>query len=127
MAAWVPPNMQVDFKSLLSAMDQMWVRYMLVQVIYGSCIAAGSFLIFILLGVPAPLPLAIVSGLLSIVPIIGGLLASFVIAIICLMLGSTKFTEYLKCPIRFNCAGTSGAGHPGCLFLASVSPSPEKW
>lgn len=93
MAAWVPPNMQVDFKSLLSAMDQMWVRYMLVQVIYGSCIAAGSFLIFILLGVPAPLPLAIVSGLLSIVPIIGGLLASFVIAIICLMLGSTKFTD----------------------------------
>jgi predicted PurR-regulated permease PerM len=93
LAAWIPPNMQVDLKSLLSAMDQMWVRYMLVQVIYASCIAAGSFIIFILLGVPAPLPLAIVSGLLSIVPIIGGLLASFVIAIPCLMLGSTKFTD----------------------------------
>jgi predicted PurR-regulated permease PerM len=93
LSAWVPQNMQVEIKSLLSAMDQMWVRYMLVQVIYASCIAAGSLILFILLGVPAPLLMAVVAGLLSIVPIVGGLLGSFVIAIPCLMLGSTKFTD----------------------------------
>lgn len=93
LSAWVPQNMQTEIKSLLSAMDQMWVRYMLVQVIYGSCIAAGSFILFILVGVPAPLVMAVIAGLLSIVPIIGGLLASFAIAIPCLVLGSTKFTE----------------------------------
>jgi predicted PurR-regulated permease PerM len=93
LSAWVPQNMQVEIKSLLSAMDQMWVRYMLVQVIYASCIAAGSFVLFILVGVPAPLVMAVVAGLLSIIPIIGGLLASFAIAIPCLVLGSTKFTE----------------------------------
>jgi predicted PurR-regulated permease PerM len=92
LSAWVPQNMQMEIKSLLSAMDQMWVRYMLVQVIYASCIAAGSFILFVLVGAPAPLPMAVVAGLLSIIPIVGGLLASFMIAIPCLMFGSTKFT-----------------------------------
>lgn len=91
---WVPQALRTEITLLLASMDQMWVRYMLVQVIYGSCIAAGSFLIFILVGAPAPLPMALAAGVLSIVPIIGGVLASLVIAIPCLALGSTKLTSF---------------------------------
>lgn len=93
MVAWVPQAFASEVKNLLSAMDQMWVRYMLVQVIYASCIALGSLVLFILAGVPYPLPLAILVGILSVIPVVGGILGSIIIAAVCLVAGSTRFTS----------------------------------
>jgi len=93
MIAWVPEPMAGEIRSLLSSMDNMWVRYMLVQVIYASCIAGASYVLFLLLGVPYPLPMALIIGILSVIPIIGGILGSIVIAVNCLLFGSTRFTE----------------------------------
>jgi predicted PurR-regulated permease PerM len=93
MVSWVPESMSGEIKSLLTSMDHMWVRYMLVQVIYASCIAGASYLLFLILGVPYPLPMAIVIGVLSVIPIIGGILGSIVIAFNCLIFGSTRFTS----------------------------------
>jgi predicted PurR-regulated permease PerM len=92
MTAWVPAAFTHDTRQLLSAMDQMWVRYMLVQVIYATCNAVAAYLLFLIAGVPYPLPLALIVGVLSVIPVVGGILGSVIIGAACLVLGSTKFT-----------------------------------
>jgi predicted PurR-regulated permease PerM len=92
MIAWIPSEYADDTRNLLSALDQMWVRYMLVQVIYAACNAGAAYLLFIITGAPYPAPLAIIVGVLSVIPVVGGILGSLVIGAVCLVTGSTKFT-----------------------------------
>jgi uncharacterized membrane protein len=63
------------------------------QVIYGLALGVFSYFQYALLGVPYPFLMAVITGVLSLIPTIGGLLASLIVAIPCLLLGSTVFTE----------------------------------
>jgi predicted PurR-regulated permease PerM len=74
-------------------LDRVWVGYMVAQVIYGTALAIFSFFEYALLGVPYPFVMAVLTGLISLIPTIGGILASLVVAIPCLLLGSTVFTD----------------------------------
>ena len=117
LVSWVPESMTGEIKSLLTSMDHMWVRYMLVQVVYASCIAGASYLLFLILGVPYPLPMAIVIGVLSVIPIIGGVLGSLVIAVNLPDVWLHPVYHHVPGHVCADCACARVAHQPGDLFL----------
>jgi predicted PurR-regulated permease PerM len=93
LVKWIPDRQQSEVRQILFKMDSVWVGYMTAQIIYCAVLAAGSWVEYALLGVPYPFLMAILTGVISLIPTIGGLLASAIVAIPCLLLGSTVFTE----------------------------------
>jgi predicted PurR-regulated permease PerM len=93
LAGWVTPRSERESTLMLMKLDRVWVGYMVAQVIYGTALAIFSFVEYTLLGVPFPFVMAVLTGLISLIPTIGGLLASLIVAIPCLLLGSTVFTD----------------------------------
>ena len=93
LAGWIAPGSEREITLLLMRLDRVWVGYMVAQVIYGTALAIFSFVEYILLGVPYPFVMAVLTGLISLIPTIGGILASLVVAIPCLLLGSSVFTD----------------------------------
>jgi predicted PurR-regulated permease PerM len=93
LASWIPPRYRRESTLLLMKLDQVWVGYLVAQVIYGTALAVFSFAEYALLGVPYPLVMAVLTGFISLVPTVGGLLASLIVAIPCLFLGSTVLTD----------------------------------
>ena len=89
---WVPPQYSREITLLFARLDQIWLRFFKAEVVIGLIIGAGNFVIFLLLGVPYPLPLAIILGTIGLIPTIGGILAAIPIVIVCLLSGSTKLT-----------------------------------
>jgi predicted PurR-regulated permease PerM len=96
---WIPVQELKNVRHILNQLDQIWVGFMSAQLIYGAVLAAGSWVEYALLGVPYALLMAVLTGLISLIPTIGGLLASLIVAIPCFMLGSTVFTE--MSPVSF--------------------------
>jgi predicted PurR-regulated permease PerM len=90
---WVPPEYHREITLLLSKLDGIWVGYITAQVIYGSLLAAFSLVEFTLLGVPFPLVMAIMTGIISLIPTIGGLLSSAIVASFCLIFGSSVLVD----------------------------------
>jgi predicted PurR-regulated permease PerM len=99
LANWIPDRHQNDVRQILYNLDHVWVGYMIAQIIYCAVLAAGSWVEYTLLGVPYPFLMAILTGVISLIPTIGGLLASLIVAIPCLLLGSTVLTE--MSPVSF--------------------------
>ncbi len=93
LADWVPPGYQREITLLLKKLDRIWVGYMTAQIMYGAILAGTSWIEYTLLGVPSPFVLAVVTGLVSLIPSIGGLLASGIVAVFTLLLGSTVFVD----------------------------------
>ncbi|MEJ2557535.1 MAG: AI-2E family transporter [Anaerolineae bacterium] len=93
LADWVPPGYQREITLLLGKLDRIWVGYMTAQIMYGAILAGASWIEYTLLGVPSPFVLAVVTGLVSLIPSIGGLLASGIVAVFTLLLGSTVFVD----------------------------------
>jgi predicted PurR-regulated permease PerM len=87
---WVPPHYSREITLLFARLDQIWLRFFKAEVVIGLIIGAGNLVIFLVLGVPYPLPLAIIMGTIGLIPTIGGILAAIPIVIVCLLLGSTK-------------------------------------
>jgi predicted PurR-regulated permease PerM len=92
-ADWITPRSDRESILLLMKLDQVWVGYLVAQVIYGTALAVLSFIQYSLLGVPFPFVMAVLTGLISLIPTIGGLLASLIVSIPCLLLGSTVLTD----------------------------------
>jgi predicted PurR-regulated permease PerM len=78
---------------LLNRLDQVWTGYLTAEVIFGLVMLVASFIEFYLLGVPYFGLMAVLTGFLTLIPSIGGLISSVVVAVPCLVLGSTRFTE----------------------------------
>jgi predicted PurR-regulated permease PerM len=93
LTKWIPPKHQFDVRQILQNLDQVWVGYMKAQVIYGTVLAIGSWIEYTLFGVPYPFVMAVLTGVISLIPTIGGFIASLIVAIPCLLLGSTVFTD----------------------------------
>jgi predicted PurR-regulated permease PerM len=66
---------------------------MTAQIIYATVLAIGSWIEYTLLGVPYPVLMAILTGLLTLIPSIGGWISNIIVDIPCLLLGSTRFPE----------------------------------
>jgi len=93
LSAWIPDKYRREFLHISLKMDQVWVGYMVAQVIYGVLIGIGSWVEFTLLGVPFPAVNAILTGIVSLIPTIGGILSDLIVAFSTLLFGSTVFTE----------------------------------
>jgi predicted PurR-regulated permease PerM len=93
LAKLVPERYYEEVALVLTRFDRIWVGYLTAQVIYGSLLAVFSYVEYLLLGVPYPLLMAAITGFVSLIPSIGGLLASIIVAVPCLLLGSTVFVD----------------------------------
>jgi predicted PurR-regulated permease PerM len=93
LSGWVRPRHRLEATLLLTKLDHIWVGYMASQVVYGVALGVLSFFQYALLGVPYPFVMAVITGYVSLIPTIGGLLASAIVAIPCLLLGSTVLTD----------------------------------
>ena len=90
---WVPDGYRREIGLLFVRLDHLWWSYFKAQFIFGALMAIASAVQFVLLGVPYPIVLALVVGIVTLIPSIGGILASLIVAVPCLILGSTVFTE----------------------------------
>jgi predicted PurR-regulated permease PerM len=93
LAKVIPDPHQNEIHRILNNLDGVWAGYMTAQIIYATVLAIGSWIEYTLLGVPYPVLLAILTGLLTLIPSIGGWISNILVDIPCLLLGSTKFTE----------------------------------
>ncbi len=93
LRGWVSGQLETEVRQTLEKLDRIWIGYLTAQVIYGAVLAIASWIQYTLLGVPYPFIMAVLTGFISLIPTIGGILSSFVVAIPCLVLGSTVFTE----------------------------------
>jgi predicted PurR-regulated permease PerM len=66
---------------------------MLAQVIYGSLLALVSLVQYTLMGVPFPVAMSLLTGVISLIPTLGGLLSSVIVASFCLIFGSSVFVD----------------------------------
>ncbi len=93
LADWVPPRYHRETSLLLRRLDRIWTGYITAQVIYGTLLAVLSLVEYTLLGVPFPIVMSIVTGVISLIPTIGGLLSSAIVASFCLIFGSSVFVD----------------------------------
>ncbi len=93
LSGWLPSRYGRETTLLFTRLDHIWVGYMTSQVIYGVALGLFSYVEYALLGVPYPFLMAVLTGIISLIPTIGGILASLIVAIPCLLLGSTVFTD----------------------------------
>jgi predicted PurR-regulated permease PerM len=90
---WVPAGFKREVMLLLSWLDQIWQRYLAAEAIFALALGAFSIVWFWLLGAPFPIALSIVAALLSLIPIIGGLLSGLVVLVPCMLLGSSRLVD----------------------------------
>lgn len=93
LAKVVPDGHQTEIHRILNNLDGVWAGYMTAQIIYATVLAIGSWIEYTLLGVPYPVLMAVLTGLLTLIPSIGGWISNIVVDIPCLLLGSTRFPE----------------------------------
>ena len=93
LPAGLPGGYKREIRILRGRLSPLWLRYLGAQLIFGAIIALASLVEYVLLGVPYPILMALLTGIISLIPSIGGILASLVVAVPCLILGSTKLTD----------------------------------
>lgn len=71
----------------------LWTRFIGASLIFAGLVGIGSLIEFVILGVPHPFLMALLTGLITPIPSIGGILSSFVVAVPCLVFGSTRFPD----------------------------------
>lgn len=82
-----------ELRLLRSELIPLWTRFVGASLIFAGLVGIGSLIEFILLGVPFPFLMALLTALITPIPSIGGLLSSIIVAVPCLVLGSTRFPE----------------------------------
>ena len=87
----IPPAYRNELTTLGSRIRMVWKTYVRGQL--GVMLAVGivTTIIAWLLGIPAPLALGIIAGLLEIIPYLGPIIAAVPAVILALFLGSTRF------------------------------------
>jgi predicted PurR-regulated permease PerM len=90
---WVPESFNREFTLLLAWIERIWGRYLAGMGLFAVVLGAASIVEYWLLGVPYPVIFGILTGLISLIPFVGGFISGLVVFIPCLLLGSTRFTE----------------------------------
>jgi predicted PurR-regulated permease PerM len=93
LAKWVPDSLSREAALLLDWLDRIWGNYLAGMGLFAVVLGAASIVEYWLLGVPYPAVFGVLTGLISLIPFVGGLLSGLVVFIPCLLLGSTRFTE----------------------------------
>lgn len=88
--SWVPNPHRRDTWLLLTKMDHTWAGYLIAGVIFASVLAALSFVQYSLMNVPFPLLLAILTGFLTLIPSVGGLISTVLVFVVCIAMGPTS-------------------------------------
>lgn len=78
---------------LVARCGQVWTGFFRGQLIVCLIIGAGTWLQFMLMGIPGAVILGVVVGIVSLVPLLGGFVALIPISLVPLFQGSTVFTE----------------------------------
>jgi predicted PurR-regulated permease PerM len=91
VAKLIPPGNEAEITTLAGRIGRVWTSYMRGQL--GVMVAVGliTFIVAGLLGVPEPLALAVIAGVLEIIPHLGPILAAIPAVVLALFQGSTRF------------------------------------
>jgi predicted PurR-regulated permease PerM len=92
LGGWLIGDGRRQVGLLLHRLDQIWIGYLTAEIIFGLVMFGASLVEYWLLGVPYFVLMALLTGILTLIPSIGGLIASLVVAVPCLVFGSTRFT-----------------------------------
>jgi putative permease len=90
--AHLPEAYRPDADRLAAQAGTVWVGWLKATVIFDLAVAGASLVMFLLLGVPYPVLMTLVSAVVVLIPAFGALLASLIIAVPCYLLGSTTLT-----------------------------------
>jgi predicted PurR-regulated permease PerM len=91
VAKLIPPGNEAEITTLAGRIGRVWTSYMRGQL--GVMVAVGliTYIVAGLLGVPEPLALAVIAGVLEIIPHLGPILAAIPAVVLALFQGSTRF------------------------------------
>ncbi len=78
---------------LLNFLDRIWGNYLLGISLFAFVLGALSIVEYWLLGVPYPAVFGVLTGLICLLPLIGGFLSGLVVFIPCLLFGSLRFPQ----------------------------------
>jgi hypothetical protein len=90
MARFVGARFGHEAALMLDKLDLIWGRFLLANVGYGVVLGIASYIQYLLMGVPFALVLAILTGLISLIPSFGGFISNIVVFIPNLVLGSSS-------------------------------------
>jgi predicted PurR-regulated permease PerM len=90
---WVPPALDREAALLLTWLDRIWGNYLAGMGLFAVVLGAGSIVEYWLMGVPYPVVFGVLTGLISLIPFIGGFLSGLIVFIPCLLLGSSRLTQ----------------------------------
>jgi predicted PurR-regulated permease PerM len=90
---WVPPALDREASILLAYYDRIWGNYLAGIGLFAFVLGAFSIVEYWLLGVPYPAVFGILTGLICLLPLIGGFLSGLVVFIPCLLFGSLRFPQ----------------------------------
>jgi predicted PurR-regulated permease PerM len=93
LGGWLVGDGRRQVGLLLHRLDRIWIGYLTAEIIFGLVMFGASLVEFWLLGVPYFLLMAVLTGVLTLIPSVGGLIASIVVAVPCLVFGSTRFPD----------------------------------
>ncbi len=83
-----PPSYRSELADLLRRIGRVWQSFLRGQLILGIVVGAMTYLALILVGMPGALILAIIAGLLEVVPNLGPVIATIPAVIVALIQGS---------------------------------------
>lgn len=90
LARFVTPRFAREAGLLMEKLDVIWGRFLLANLAYGAVLGVASYIQFLLMGVPFPLIMALLTGIISLIPSFGGLISNIVVFVPSLVLGSTS-------------------------------------
>ncbi len=93
MARQIPPAYHREFALLVQKVVHVWNGFFRGQVLIGFAIGVLTFLQLSWMGISNSFILAVITGTVSLIPTIGGILALFPLALIPLITGSTAFPD----------------------------------
>ncbi|MGQ9887284.1 MAG: AI-2E family transporter [Aggregatilineales bacterium] len=93
IARWIPSDYHREAALLIEKLRAVWNGFFRGQVFIGFVVGAVTWAQLTLMGVPGAPVLAIFTGVISLIPTIGGFIALGPLAIVPLIQGSTVFTE----------------------------------
>jgi predicted PurR-regulated permease PerM len=88
----LPAAFRPDARRVGEEMGAAWVGWLKAMVVFDLVVAGVSAVMFLVLGVPYPWLMTLVSAVVVLIPAFGAIMASLIIAVPCLLLGSTVLT-----------------------------------
>lgn len=93
ISRWMPPLYHRETALLMERIERVWNGFFRGQVTLGFVITILTYLQLAIMGVPSPLVLAIFTGLISLIPTLGGIIALVPLFIVPLIQGSSVFVN----------------------------------